>query len=317
MRIFRISILALLLCGWLATTPAQAYLPTLEEFYEWLSQQNYTLQGLIIESQTQILEPVAASAVSTAEEDVPQTLPDGIRLDQSYRQTIHWKPRHWRGDQSSAAPEASVEWAREEGTAPLLVIETRSLSGTLLHLYFQEGAHVRVLEADAQRRFTMLDVWPPYLDFLNVDPQQWRVGMRRWGVHPRTLQIAEEGKAGMRYVLRGEGGALLVHRRKLLPLRLETELYGAPFPLQLALHYSEFAVLGPQADSVQSTTAQPRYPLLVRYTLNGRLFKRLRVLSLREEAINLRALKARLAGALAQTHTLRSLEKLPWVIGDK
>ncbi len=221
----------------------QGYLPAVDTIWEWVEERSPVITSAIITAQ------VTVFAKSSGEGAIPQE-----NRSRSWKQKVYWI-------------------AAEQ----FLGVESFSLEGKLQHIYVRDGSRERQRQL-AGGPWSVWDIQPPYVDLLSNRAADWKNHLGFWGINPQQTSLARHPKLGYLLLL-GEGSqrSLWLSQDPFRAVRLETLIHDKRGAYALVQHYDNFMVL---TNGKLSLPQSAYFPSQVSYTLNGRLFKQWRVLSL-------------------------------------
>ena len=241
---------------WAFAAPSRAYVPAAEELFTQLGLQVPTVTRAIFEARTIVFDAAPRPADRLAD------VPGGVEAEPV--------------DQPERGYRQRVYWIRDQ----LLAIETFSREGAPLHVLLAEGVAPVSLDLQAARHFEALDVIHPYIPFMGGRPADWRDALASWGIDPWTVGLRPGYKLQNLYRIGApDGPAAYLDPRRLALVTLETRVLNGAHPIALRMDFAEALVLG---DNLKREE-QLYFPRVVNFSVNGRLFKQVRVVTFRAD----------------------------------
>lgn len=219
---------------------ASAYVPPADDLWARLAAGAPAIRSAIIDTETQVYDPGAASSDLAAPGAVAKPIPG-----RGFRQRIYWQRGGW------------------------LAVETQASDGTPLHLLLRDSYRTYSQALAPQRVLAESDLRPVLFPFIEASANAWRAELTFWGIQPLGVEIALY-KSSTAYLLgEGAGQALWIDRNGDHPVRLECKV-GGPAPVRLGIQFGDFMPVAPKAQDAKD----PRVPKVISYEVNGRLFRR-------------------------------------------
>ncbi len=246
---------------------ALAYLPSLDELFEWIALRKGGLRSAYMETHSEVFTPNYATPA------LFQSTPTSAK---NFIQRIYWRA----GRQ--------------------LVIETLSVQDKrVLHVYLQQKNSIQAASL-SQRVFSVQEVRPPFLGFMQGSARAWQTELNEWGVFPTVVRLVPHLKST--HVLKlwqNEEKSLWLDEASLYPIRLETQIQGnGKEPWRLAIQFGPFVM-------ANSDSLNVHYPFQMDFLIEQRLFRRTRVLNFVPAARQNKALIKRVRDQLKRVDALR------------
>jgi len=157
-----------ILCAWL-TAESLAYQLTWKDLLHYVLQENRKWDHVFLTTKVHVYDPFAQQEETQSAQEPHQVPTLG------YRQNVYWTIND------------------------LLVVETFSNEGALLHFYYESKGDVISVTTQTKRFFSTMDILPHYLRFVVHRSKDWERALQEVNIQGKEISLAHDNNYNIFY----------------------------------------------------------------------------------------------------------------------